>query len=76
MLPSSPASGNPAPIASASQAATSNPDIAMRTMPCTPISAKRSDSLLHRSTGATRSPFTTRSTSSRILAIAGIAAAK
>ena len=54
----------------------SKPAIAMRTMPCTPMSAKRSASLAQRSTGATRSPFTTRSTSSRMFAIAGMAAGK
>ena len=48
----------------------------MRTMPWTPISAKRSASFAHSSTGATASPFTVRSTSPRMLAIAGIAAGK
>ena len=76
LLPMSVASGQPAAIASASHAATSNPAIAMRTMPCTPMSANRSASLLQRSAGARRSPSTTRATSSRILAIAGIAAGK
>ena len=61
--PSRRASGRPAAIASASHAATSSPAIAMRTMPCTPISAKRAASLRHRSSGATASPFTTLSTS-------------
>ena len=70
------ASGSPAASASASQQATSNPAIAMRTMPCTPISAKRLDSAAHRSTGATRSPLVTRSTSPSMRAIAGAAAGR
>src|SRR5262249_44234306 len=60
LLPISVASGQPAAIASASQAATSNPAIAMRTMPCTPMSAKRSASLLQRSAGARGAPLNTR----------------
>ena len=75
-LPMKVESGRPAALASASQAAMSNPDMAMRTMPCTPMSAKRSASAPHRSTGATRRPLVTRSTSSMILAIAGTAAVK
>ncbi len=76
VLPTSVASGTFSASASASQAATSTPDIAIRTMPCTPISAKRSASLAHSSTGATVSPFRVRSASPRMLAIAGIAAGK
>jgi hypothetical protein len=40
----------------------SSPAMAIRTTPCTPISAKRVASLRHRSSGATASPFTALST--------------
>ena len=74
--PSKRASGRPAACASASQHATSKPAIAMRTTPCTPISVKRLASFAHRSTGATRSPLVTASTSPSMAAIAGAAAGR
>ena len=74
--PSIVASGRLEAIASASQQATSSPAIAMRTTPCTPIKVKRFASFAHRSDGATRAPFTWRSTSARSVAIAPAAAGR
>ena len=75
-LPISVESGRPAAFATASQLAMSIPAIAMRTIPCTPMSAKRRASMLQRSMGAIRSPWSTRSASARIAAIDIIAAGK
>jgi hypothetical protein len=58
VAPSKRASGWPAAIATASQAATSIAESAIRTIPVTPISLKRRASLSHRSTGATFAPAT------------------
>ena len=65
-----------AAVASASQHATSNPAIAMRTMPCTPMSAKRSDSRAESSAGAARLPRVVSSIACRMLAIAGMVSRK
>jgi hypothetical protein len=62
--PSSVASGTPAATAIASHKAMSNADSAMRTMPVTPISAKRRCSLAANAAGAMRSPRTTSAASS------------